>query len=336
MILAAPAPQSQPPPRERVSCILVSETSGTRLIALGDLLVDMVVAPERPIERGSDVPGSLVFRRGGSAANTAAAFVRAGGEAVLITSVGDDAWAGALLRAARAEGVSVHAARHAGPSGRLAALIDDHGERSFVTQRGVADALAPADVRAAWLRGAAALHVPAYSLFGEPIGSAALHTARLARERGLLVSTDLSSAAPLRAFGVRRARARLRELAPDLLFANRTEAAALLGEPGRRAWVRLLRHAAVVVVKDGVWGCRVLRDEEGAVRGLDVAATRVGAKVDTTGAGDAFAAGFLHSLLLADGRGAMRRDRALRRAALAGHRLAGQVLRHGRLELELG
>lgn len=320
---------------ERVSCLLVSPSKPSHLVALGDLLLDVVISPERPIERGTDVPGTLVFRRGGSAANTAATYARLGGEASLITSLGDDAWAGRLLASLRAEGVKLHVARHAGVSGRLAALIDDRGERSFVTERGAADALEPADLAASWLRGADVLHVPAYSLFAEPLGSAALEAGARVRGAEALISTDLSSEGPLLAYGVRRSRARLAELRPDILFANRDEAAALLRETGRRSWERLLAHAALVVVKDGVWGCRVLWAEDGATRQVDVAATRVGRSLDTTGAGDAFAAGFLHSLLDSGGRTAMARDRSLRKAAMAGHRAAGTALRRGRPEIVL-
>jgi sugar/nucleoside kinase (ribokinase family) len=315
-----------------------------RLVALGDLLLDVVITPERPVERGTDVPGALTFRRGGSAANVAAAFVRAGGAASLITSLGDDPWAGRLVASLRAEGVRVHAARRPGVSGRLAALIDDDGERSFVTERGTADDLRPDDVKASWLRSADVLHVPAYSLFGEPIGSAAVHVAALARDQGSLVSTDLSSVGPLLVFGVRRSRARIAELRPGVLFANRDEAAALLRQKGRRAWSDLLEHAPLVVVKDGTWGCRVLwhdpsRDAasdaaSNAVRQVDVAAQRVG-RVDTTGAGDAFAAGFLFSLLRSGGLPAGLCDSALRRAALAGHRAAAEALRRGRPEVGL-
>lgn len=306
-----------------------------RLVALGDLLLDVVVAPDRPIERGTDVPGILAFRRGGSAANTSAAFVRAGGAASLITSLGDDHWASRLLSSLRADGVRIHVARHRGRSGRLAALIDERGERSFVTERGVADELAAGEIEPGWLRGADVLHVPVYSLFTEPIGSASVRASVLAQEGAALVSTDLSSQGPLLAFGARRSRARIAALAPDVLFANRDEAAALLRKSGRRAWADLLTHAALVVVKDGVWGCRVLWDEAGATRQLDVAATRVGRKVDTTGAGDAFAAGFLYSLLRSGGREAMGRDKALRRAAMAGHRIAAEALQRGRPEIEL-
>jgi sugar/nucleoside kinase (ribokinase family) len=314
----------------------VSHPAPHRLVTLGDLLLDVVVAPERPVEPGTDVPGALAFRRGGSAANAAAAFARLGGAATLITVLGDEDWASRLSASLRADGVRVHAVRRAGPSGRLAALIDERGERSFVTQRGVADELEAADLRDAWLRGADVLHVPAYSLLAEPIGGAALRAGALARESGGLLSLDLSSAGPLRAYGVRRVRARIAELGPDVLFANRDEAAALLRDTGRRAWTRLLEHAPLAVVKDGVWGCRVLWQEDGLRRQDDVAAASVGQAIDTTGAGDAFAAGFLHSLLASGGRAAMAHDRALRRAAMSGHKAAAEALRRGRPEIRLG
>jgi 2-dehydro-3-deoxygluconokinase len=146
---------------------------------------------------------------------------------------------------------------------------------------------------------------------------------------------DLSSKGPLHAYGVRQAVRRIERLAPGVLFANRDEAAALLHTGGRRAWPGLLAQAPLVVVKDGAWGCRVLwrEDGQGAVRQVDVAAQRVRA-VDTTGAGDAFAAGFLAALVRAGGLTSGLRDPVLRRAALSGHRLAAAFLGGDRPELD--
>jgi len=318
-----------------------------RLVVLGDLLLDVVVTPERPVERGTDVPGRISFRRGGSAANVAAAFVRVGGIATIITSLGDDRLGGRLAASLRADGVRVRAVRQPAASGRLAALVDERGERSFVTQRAAADLLRAADLTPGWLRGADILHVPAYSLFAEPIGSAAVHAAAAAHQAGIIVSADLSSRGPLVAFGVRRSRERLAELAPVVLFANRDEAAAILRQAGRRAWPGLLTHAPLVVVKDGAWGCRVLWCDAptAALRQLDVAAQRIG-RIDTTGAGDAFAAGFLFTLARAAAPSIGRRDPGgrpdptpwpdpiLQRAALAGHQSAAEALRRGRTEID--
>ena len=316
-------------------------SAGPRLAALGDLLLDVVVAPERPIERGTDVPGTVAFRRGGSAATTAVAFARSGGEATLITSLGKDALATRLLASMRDDGVRVRAVRVTDPSGRLAALIDAGGERSFVTQRGAADRLEAADIKPAWLRAIDVLHVPAYSLLAEPIGSAAMRAVEMARSNSAIVSVDLSSAGPLRDFGIRRSKARLRELEPDVIFANRDEAAVVAGRPGMRAWPRLLGLAPLVIVKDGAAGCRVLqRGADAALTQLDVAARRVG-NVDSTGAGDAFAAGFLYALLSGSSGRAREAGRgwsatALRRAALAGHRSAADALLRPRTPISLG
>ena len=308
-----------------------------RLVALGDLLLDVVVTPQRPIERGTDVPGELMFRRGGSAANTAAAFVRAGGSASLITSLGDDVWGRRLATALRRDGVRVHVVRHKGPSGRLAAIVDASGERSFVTERGAADQLKPGDLRSAWLRAASILHVPAYSLFSEPIGSAAMAAVSMARGRDAYVSVDVSSQGPLLAYGVSDAWARFAEVTPDVLFANRDEATALLGKRGRRSWPGLLEIAPLVVVKEGDAGCRVLwRDRDsGAAQHVDIAAQRVAA-ADSTGAGDAFAAGFLFSLFKDGGRARPGGASQLRAAASAGQRAAADLLRAERPQLRLG
>jgi sugar/nucleoside kinase (ribokinase family) len=75
--------------------------------------------------------------------------------------------------------------------------------------------------------------------------------------------------------------------------------------------------------------------EHGAILQLDVAAKRMRG-VDSTGAGDAFAAGFLYSLMSSGGREVLARHQALRRAAMAGHRAAGSALRRGRPEIKLG
>lgn len=308
------------------------------LVALGDLVLDVVVAPERSVESGTDVPGTLRFRAGGSAANVARSFAHLGGAASFVGSVGRDGWGRRLGAVLREEGVTAHLVISGPVTGRLAAVLDRTGERSFVTERGSADALRPDDVRAAWLRRAGVLHVPAYSLFHDPVAEAAARAAELAHEAGALVSVDTASRAPLLAFGRAATWERIAGMRPDVLFANRGEATALAGVAASRVARRLLELAPVVVIKDGAAGCDVVwRDGAGGLAELDVVASPIAA-ADTTGAGDAFAAGFLFALLGGGATSVPARPwtaASLRRAALGGHRAAADLLRRPRAELGL-
>lgn len=303
------------------------------LVVLGDLLLDVVARADAGLRPGSDVEGTVRFRVGGSAANVARAFTRLGGTATLISAVGRDGWGARLVEAVRGGGVTVHVVRVAGESGRLLALVGVDGERTFVTERGATDGIGATDLRASWFRGAGALHVPAYGLIREGPYGAARQAAELVRARApggrVLVSVDLASYGPLRDLGVAVAKRRVASLAPDLLFANRREAAALTGR--RAHFTPLLDLAPVVVIKEGAGGCRVLWRSDDEVGGLEVATTPIAA-VDTTGAGDAFAAGFLRTLMSSEG---IMSSAILRRAALAGHRSAGDLLRRPRATLSL-
>jgi sugar/nucleoside kinase (ribokinase family) len=216
----------------------------------------------------------------------------------------------------------------------LVVLVSSDGERSFLTDRGVADSLTTDGLRVAWLRGADAIHLPAYSLLREPVARAALYAIRLVREAGGVVSVDLASRIPLMARGRRAAQGLIASARPDVLFGNAEEAKALAGSLDPKA---LAEFAPVVVVKQGPKGCQVIRSgpKEGDVV-RSIVAVRAMVASDTTGAGDAFDAGFLYSLLSSGYRPAdVVSDAVLRRAALAGHRSAVRLLTTPRKELRL-
>jgi ribokinase len=305
------------------------------VVCLGDLALDVVVTAAGAAAPGSDVPGSVHFRSGGSAAMTGRWLARLGGRAAFVGAVGRDGIGRRLVASLRGDGVAVHAPRRDGHTATICVLVEADGERSFVSDRGAADALSPSDLRASWFGGAAWLHLPAYSLLADPLRAAAMRALALARAAGAGVSVDLASVRPLAALGAADAERRVAAVAPDLLLATPAEARVLDAGLGERG---LLRLAPVVVLKEGRAGCRVLAaHREGAWDREPPLAFSVATKplhvADSTGAGDAFDAGFILAWLTAGGPAVA--AGALRRAAVAGNRAAGRHLSGARATLDL-
>jgi sugar/nucleoside kinase (ribokinase family) len=299
---------------------------------LGDLVVDVVLRPDRPIQHGSDVPGRVSFAQGGSASTTARWLGRLGARSSMIAAIGRDGAGRALVDALKSDGVTPRVIRVAAArTGRIGVLVTPDGERSFVQDRAAALELEPTDLKSAWFTGADAVHMPIYSLLDEPLGLAGRRAVELGRAADAAISIDLASVGPLVARGRRAARALVAEIAPTILFATASEAEALLG---KYAVEGLLDVAAIVVVKRGSKGATVLaRDGDQRLR-FDIATTPI-AVTDTTGAGDAFDAGFLVGWFTSRGAGRSI-PVSLRRAALAGHRAAARHLTTPKAELALG
>ena len=302
-----------------------------RVVVLGDLVLDVVLATARPLQASSDVPGSVTFVQGGSAANAARWVARLGARSILVVAVGRDATGRSLVRAVRSDGVMVHVSLPAGArTGRIGVLVSPAGERSFVQDRGAAELLHPDELQAKWFAAADALHLPIYSLLG-PLGAAGHRAIELGRAAGATISVDLASIGPLLSGGRRAARALIAEVAPDVLFATAAEAEALLGlEPLED----LLTFASIAAVKRGDKGATVLA-RDGAQTIRFEAATKALRATDSTGAGDAFDAGFLVGWLSARA-GGRSTSASLHRAALTGHRAATRQLTTRRVELPIG
>jgi ribokinase len=250
-----------------------------RVVTLGDLLLDVVVRLEAPPASDDDVPAAIDLVPGGQAANVAAWVRWLGAEARLVARRTDDAAGRLVAGELERRGVDL-----AGPlvpgerTGSVVALVSPDGTRTLASDRGAAGELGPGDVDDAMVEGADAFHVAGYTLLREPGAEAALRLARAARRYGARVSVDLSTAHGIAALGREQMRTRVAVLEPDVVFANEAEAAAF-GAPLGAVWV----------VKRGASGCTVEQDRQ-RVEHAAVAVERV---VDTTGAGDAFAAGFL-------------------------------------------
>jgi sugar/nucleoside kinase (ribokinase family) len=250
------------------------------ILALGDLLLDVIVRVDGPIVEDTDTYGRTQVGPGGQAANVAAWVVALGGRARFVGKRARDA-AGRLLGDELARrGIDVAGPEVDSGTGTVVSLARSDGRRTMLTDRGIAPDFRADELDPTWVEGCETLHVPAYSLVRSPIGEAALRAARLARREGARVSVDLSGTSAIRELGVTRFRELLAELRPQTVFGNEDELA-LLGEV----------EAETVVCKRGALGCAV-RGPDGSLAVFAAAPTEV---VDTTGAGDALAAGFLVS-----------------------------------------
>jgi len=236
-----------------------------RLVTLGDLILDVIVRLDAPLVPGDDQVAETRVGAGGQAANVAAWAASLGASTRFVGKRGADAAGELVARELAARGVEV-AGPAEGRNGVVVSLAAD-ADRSMASDRGAATRLRPEELRAEWFE-CDALHVSGYSLLLEPIASAASRGASLARAAGARVSLDLSTWTLID----EPFRARARALAPDVVFA---------GERERDAFGSL---EATWVVKHGADGASV----DG--RAFSALATTA---VDTTGAGDALAAGFL-------------------------------------------
>jgi len=247
------------------------------LAALGDLMLDVIVRLEEPLAAGSDVRAATRAGAGGQAANVAAWAASLGAEARCIAKRGGDDAGELVARELGRYGVELAGPVGDGPTGVVVSVVEN-GERSMASDRGVAPSFAPDELDPGWVR-CDALHLSGYALLREPIDATALLAARLAREAGARVSVDVAAWTEIRRYGPVRFRELLDTIAPDVLFATEAEWELLGG-----AYL----SAPVGVLKRGPRGVTVLADDAR----LDLAPVETEV-VDTTGAGDAFAAGFL-------------------------------------------
>ncbi len=257
-----------------------------RVLAVGDAALDVVVELARPLEPDDDVPARITLSTGGQAANVAAWCAELGVEASVLAPLGDDL-AGAVVRAElarrRVSLLDAVAGRRDGMStAAIASLVTAAGARSMASDR--RGWQRPAALDPAWFDGLDWLHVSGYELFAGS-GTVALAAATSARRRGVTVSVDLSARTAVEALGGAEVARRVALAGAEVVFATVAEMEAT-GE----------LEVPTAVVKLGAGGCRVgvLGGPAGSRRSWsELPAAPAGVVRDTTGAGDAFAAGWI-------------------------------------------
>ena len=229
---------------------------------------------------------------GGSAANTMAGIASLGGKCAYIGKVADDQLGEVFVHDIRAIGVGFDTKPLLGgePTARCLILITPDAQRSMNTFLGASALLDSSDLDAALIRSAKITYLEGY-LFDRPEAKAAFFAAaKIAHEAGRKVALTLSDT-----FCVARHHAEFTQLVGhvDILFANETEAEALTGETGFDASVAALaRRCPIVCVTHGAEGSVIVA--EGKTH--KIPAAPVGKVVDTTGAGDLYAAGVLYGI----------------------------------------
>jgi ribokinase len=264
---------------------------GGRVVCVGDVMLDIRAMLPAPLALGSDTPAPIGFGPGGSAANTAAWLGRLGVPCVFAGRVGADSFGRDAVAALREDGVVPAVSTDPdAPTGVCLVLIGPDGERTMVPSSGANATLTAADLGTDLVGGEDHLHLSGYALLNEGSRAAALFALERADAVGASVSVDAASAEPIRTLGPERF---LDWISPGtLLLANSDELAALTGTADQESGLAaLVARGLDVVLKCGSRGS-VLATAAGRWHWPAVA-TEV---LDSTGAGDAFAAGFLAAL----------------------------------------
>jgi len=245
---------------------------------------------------------------GGSVCNTMRAMAYLGAEVGYIGKVGTDAIGVFYENAIRKAGVTPHIVRTEGISGCSTILISPDGERTMATFLGPAATLAATEIPDTTFNGYDCLYIEGYLISNEALF---LPVLQWAKKAGLKIALDLSNFNIVNGF-----KDLLSEVIPQyvqILFSNENEATAYTGLNAEDAVRKISEQVDISVVtvgKKGAWA---------GSRGECIHVSSTGSKpVDTTGAGDNFAAGFLYGLT---------QDATLTQAAQIGSLLAGHVIK---------
>lgn len=238
----------------------------------------------RIIENSGSVPKQVA---GGSCANAVKGLAALGRKCALIGKIGNDPIGEKLIETLQDLGVTPLLNYSSKPTAHVACLITPDGRRTCRSFLGACQEMGPADLDPSHFHGVKLVHVEGYSLLCEGLTEKAMH---LAKEAGALVSFDCGSFEMARNF--KSDMLALIEAYVDILFANERENESLTGKPPEQGCSQLQSLCKAAVVMLGRKGCFAAAENK-----CIHVPTHAVEPVDTTGAGDLFASGFLHGYL---------------------------------------
>jgi len=244
---------------------------------------------ERTLATGS---GTATIVAGGSACNTIVGVGQLGGQARFVGKCGTDDWGRQYENDLGKQNVDPALLRSDSPTGRVLSIITPDAQRTMFTYLGASAETRPEEITAGSFADAAVVHIEGYLLFNPDLIQAALMAAKKA---GALISLDLASFTV-----VEQSLVLLKKLVADyvdILIANEDEARAFSGQSDEELALSALSELAnIAVLKVGSRGSRISHAGET----IHIQSIGDGTALDTTGAGDLWAAGFLFGLVNGD------------------------------------
>ena len=234
--------------------------------------------------RFSDKPRAMVA--GGSSSNTINGIARLGGDAAFIGKVGKDEIGNFYAEDMRKNGVTPFVLESETASGNCTVLITPDCERTMRTYLGAACELNAEDLKQEFFDGYDIVHIEGYLIINNDL---VLTAAKMAKKAGAMISIDLASYNVVEE-NFDFLQSYINEYV-DIVFANEEEAQAFTGKSSCEALDELAKVCEIAVVKEGAAGSHIKRGAET----VKINAIKVNA-IDTTGAGDLYAAGFLFAL----------------------------------------
>jgi sugar/nucleoside kinase (ribokinase family) len=226
---------------------------------------------------------------GGSACNTIVGVGKLGGQARFVGKCGTDRWGRQYENELAKLKVDPALFRSDSPTGRVLSIITPDAQRTMFTYLGASAETRPEEITPGIFADAAVVHIEGYLLFNPDLIQAALSAANKA---GALISMDLASFTV-----VEQSLVLLKKLVADyvdILIANEDEAHAFSGQSDEKLAISALsENAKIAVLKIGSRGSRISHNGET----IKIPAMGNGTALDTTGAGDLWAAGFLFGLV---------------------------------------